>query len=845
MTITTRSGKETKTPPNLSPKPPKSLTKTPNLSPATPNKTEEKSPKSVQSTPLRRSSRLSSSTPNAEQKGEENRQEIRVSEKVIRVFDNEEENQEIEGSGSVKRKKKSTGADGDEGLKKKQKQKKGFEGLGNLGSGSGGSGSLRRSKRLMKNDDDDENEDLKKKEMEFDLNCVPLSSGSDDSVDESEREEEERMGVIDIDSSSELEEDLVLNLGGIDVEYGNIDVVEMPGSSAAVVDEYGRKYSVKEKGKGKLNMDEGSWLSMSMEADMLPEEGETDLGMLPEEGNAGTVGSSTMNEEEGLNLLGELEEKVREFEEKERSIKLVRLRARMRKDRKRWVKQRAAASASRFARVQREDEVDGEQRVAGNENEGVVEPAIDQEVEDWPGPFSTAMRIIKQREKGNVPTRTWAASEKEPDVEWEGAIDPERKRVTPKLEDMSMNLLAKHVEALSSLRGIPDVLRNKLSNVLCDSRKMDSHFMELLTSGSPTEIRVKDGSWLTEEEFSKIMKGCDTSNLTVLQLDLCGHCLPDYVLRPVLAQSPNSLPALSSLSLRGACRITDGGIKALVASAPSLCSVNLAACPLLSSTSIMYMADALGSVLKELYLDDCQNIDMMLSLPALERLEFLEVLSLADIETVSDDFVSYFVTVCGRNLKELDFSGCSKLTDRSLKAVGEKCSALQTLHLANLHKLTDSSLGYLANGCRSIQTLKLRGNAFSDLAVAAFLEASGEPLTEFSLNKVKKIGRHTAISLARCCSKNLLSLDVSWCRSLTDSALGLIVDSCKKLKMVKVFGCTQITSKFVNGHSNACVQIVGLQLTPILEHLNIIGHQEATLRYSSVPVRTESQHMQD
>ncbi|KAI3925853.1 hypothetical protein MKW92_019334, partial [Papaver armeniacum] len=54
-----------------------------------------------------------------------------------------------------------------------------------------------------------------------------------------------------------------------------------------------------------------------------------------------------------------------------------------------------------------------------------------------------------------------------------------------------------------------------------------------------------------------------------------------------------------------------------------------------------------------------------------------------------------------------------------------------------------------------------------------------------------------------------------------------------------------ITSKFVNGHSNACVQIVGLQLTPILEHLNILGHQEATLRYSSVPVRTESQHMQD
>ncbi|KAI3908780.1 hypothetical protein MKW98_029330 [Papaver atlanticum] len=435
-------------------------------------------------------------------------------------------------------------------------------------------------------------------------------------------------------------------------------------------------------------------------------------------------------------------------------------------------------------------------------------------------------------------------SQNEPDIGWKGMTDPERMRVTPKLEDMSINLLAKHVEALSSLRGVPDVLRNKLSSVLCDSRRMDSHSMELLTSGSPTEIRVKDCLWLTEEQFSKIMKGCDTNNLTILQLDLCGNCLPDYILRATLAKSPNSLPALSSISLKGACRLTDGGIKTLVASAPSLCSINLAACLLLSSTSIQYMADALGSLLKELYLDDCQNIVMMLSLPALQKFEFLEVLSFADIETVSDDFVSKLVTVCGRNLKELDFSDCRKLTDKSLKAIGEHCSALQTLHLANLHKLTDSSLGYLANGCQLIQTLTLRDNSFSDEAVAAFLEASGEPLTDFSLNKVKKVANHTALSLARCCSKNLLSLDISWCRGLNNSALGLILDSYSNLKIFKLFGCTQITSEFVNGHSNKCVQIVGLQLTPILEHLNILGHQEAALRYSSGPVRTESQDMQ-
>lgn len=47
------------------------------------------------------------------------------------------------------------------------------------------------------------------------------------------------------------------------------------------------------------------------------------------------------------------------------------------------------------------------------------------------------------------------------------------------------------------------------------------------------------------------------------------------------------------------------------------------------------------------------------------------------------------------------------------------------------------------------------------------------------------------MSVAKRC-KNLVSLDVSWCRNLTDEALGLIADSCLSLEVLKVFGCTQV-----------------------------------------------------
>lgn len=144
----------------------------------------------------------------------------------------------------------------------------------------------------------------------------------------------------------------------------------------------------------------------------------------------------------------------------------------------------------------------------------------------------------------------------------------------------------------------------------------------------------------------------------VLQLDLCGRCLPDYVLVTTLALSANNLPALTTVSLRGGCRLTDVGLKSLVSSAPAIRSLNLSQCSLLTSSSIDTLADSYGSVLRELYLDDCQSIDAMLTLPALKKLEQLEVLSLARIENVCDEFIREFISIRGHNMKELVLTDC-------------------------------------------------------------------------------------------------------------------------------------------------------------------------------------------
>ncbi|XP_004288980.1 PREDICTED: uncharacterized protein LOC101312489 [Fragaria vesca subsp. vesca] len=489
----------------------------------------------------------------------------------------------------------------------------------------------------------------------------------------------------------------------------------------------------------------------------------------------------------------------------------------------------ARQNASRFARFDPREE---------EENDMPPQVDVELEDEDWPGPFSTAMRIMRDGAEKNMQEHSASKDKTKPAlVKWVPKRQEQdlaiSKNLIPSLQELCLSVLAKNADEIVSLESVPDALRHQLSHLLCDSRRMNTHFFELLVQGSPTEVRLRDCSWLTEEEFTKSFQLCDITNLTVLQLDQCGRCLPDYILNSTLARSANCLPSLVSLSLSGACRLSDVGLGALVSSVPALRSLNLSQCSLLTSSSIDTLANSLGSLLKELYLNDCQSIDAMQILPALKKFEHLEVLWLPGIENVCDDFIKEFISARGHNLKELSLTDCINLTDSSVKVLAETCSGLCALDLFNLHKLTDYSLGYLANGCRAIQTLKFCRNSFSDEAVAAFLETSGECLKELSLNNITKVGDNTAISLARH-SRNLHCLDLSWCRNLTDEALGLIVDSCLSLKMLKLFGCTQITDLFLSGHSNPDVKIIGVRMTPILKDVRVPDPAAGPLHYSAV-----------
>lgn len=147
--------------------------------------------------------------------------------------------------------------------------------------------------------------------------------------------------------------------------------------------------------------------------------------------------------------------------------------------------------------------------------------------QDWPGPFSTAVKIIEEREARLRARESNSSSKTEKSTNLRISWAPSKETISdhfvrpaPSLKDLSLKVLLDNAEEIESLEGVPDMLKHWLILMLCRSRKMNSHLLAHILSGSPTEIYVSDCSWIAEDEFEGIFGKCDTTNLKVLLYEL-------------------------------------------------------------------------------------------------------------------------------------------------------------------------------------------------------------------------------------------------------------------------------------------------------------------------------------
>lgn len=306
---------------------------------------------------------------------------------------------------------------------------------------------------------------------------------------------------------------------------------------------------------------------------------------------------------------------------------------------------------------------------------------------------------------------------------------------------------------------------------------------------------------MTDDGFSNIAQFCH--RLEKLKLIYCGR-ITDKSIKTFGTHLKN----LKSLELDGPFLVTNSTWKDLIKNigfrleAFSLCETH------------RFDLDCMNQLV-----ESCPNLKVLrLSrigqlddewIPVIAKLQRLQVLEISWPSpgcSVTTAPVSELIQAVGSNLKELTLQGCALLTDEVLTdAIMPHCGKLTALNLNECDGFTSEGIKALFDGWvekksnAGLTDLNLtRCTKLNDEAIESALCHSRATLSALSVNSLDELSSKSLEAIAGegegvspCLS--LRSFDCGFVRALDDIVMDKLVQSCKALEILKVWGCHKLT----------------------------------------------------
>eukprot|EP01025_Chloroclados_australasicus_P053253 TRINITY_DN6254_c0_g1_i1.p1 TRINITY_DN6254_c0_g1~~TRINITY_DN6254_c0_g1_i1.p1 ORF type:complete len:485 (-),score=46.47 TRINITY_DN6254_c0_g1_i1:1182-2636(-) len=433
------------------------------------------------------------------------------------------------------------------------------------------------------------------------------------------------------------------------------------------------------------------------------------------------------------------------------------------------------------------------------------------------GMFSTAYQLEQQREQAtrarenrlgestqqNI--KTDFTANRKGKVVWKPARDPsegplpKRRRIVP-LKSLTTSLVAQYIDCVHSLYGLPEGAVIDIGVEVCRRRMMTNESFQLFTQNQPDIVSLPNVSEVDQASMMLGLQDCLSKNLEVIELGFCGFGFGDKVSSLIAQKGPYD--SLRRLSLRGGYKLKDNDIVMMLLQMPELEELTLVDCQLLEGNFL----GNLPLTVKHLDVSGCRGITAENLELAFKQNKF-EVLKLNRLNEVQDSLLKALVND-NDQLQELVIDYCTEVTDDGLITVVKKCKRLRCLNCSNVTKITNECLEAITENCLDLKELYLRNCwHLSDEEIAKLV--STIELEKLDVSKIRSVGSNTLGAVTINCKSSLTFLDVSFCQLIAECSLGKLVDSCRNLETLRVFGCSQLSNKFYWGHSNEKVNIIG------------------------------------
>ncbi|KAI1425265.1 hypothetical protein F5Y12DRAFT_385889 [Xylaria sp. FL1777] len=250
------------------------------------------------------------------------------------------------------------------------------------------------------------------------------------------------------------------------------------------------------------------------------------------------------------------------------------------------------------------------------------------------------------------------------------------------------------------------------------------------------------------------------------------------------------------LTLTNCHGLTDGGLTPLVRSSQNLLALDISGDNNITEASIVAIAENCRK-LQGLNVSGCRQISNESLAQLAENCRFIKRLKLNDCNQLNDTAVLAFANHCP-NILEIDLHQCTNIGNEPVSALLAKEQSLRELRLASCELVDDGAFLALPP-YRTYENLRILDltscSRLTDRAVEKIIEIAPR-LRNLVLAKCSNITDVAVHAIAKL-QKNLHYVHLGHCRHITDDAVKRLVRNCNRIRYIDLGCCTNLTDESV------------------------------------------------
>lgn len=373
-----------------------------------------------------------------------------------------------------------------------------------------------------------------------------------------------------------------------------------------------------------------------------------------------------------------------------------------------------------------------------------------------------------------------------------------------------------------ALKGINEVMKLDRAQTYWDYRlfirrlnlsfiydKVSDEFLSLFAGSTNLErLTLVNCSNLTHGPIVGILQGCEK----LQSIDMSGvRDITDEIFDALA----DNCPRLQGLYAPGCPKVTNGVLLKIVDSCPMLKRVKISDCENLTDDSIIELTMKCKFLI-EVDVHNCPNITDVALQRLFNDLEQLREFRISHNPNVSDAlFRNMPEDMLMERLRIIDFTGCLRITDKSLEKIVQCAPRLRNVVLSKCLNVTDRSLRALAALGKSLHYIHLgHCSSITDYGVSTLIKnchrlqyidlACCTQLTNISLVELALLPRLRRIGLVKCANINdagilaliqrrgyddtLERVHLSYCTNIGLYPIYQLLQSCPRLTHLSLTG---------------------------------------------------------